>query len=121
MRRYLDTLNGAYVGKGVLARTDVFMRIGMHAALLPDRGVVKVSGDDARKFLNGLATCDMARVTPAAARFAALLTPHGHDRIRALLRRSAAAGAGEPRRAAAACRRGGRRRSRRDPRRGRRL
>jgi len=49
----------------------------MHAALLPDRGVVKVSGDDARKFLNGLATCDMARVTPAAARFAALLTPQG--------------------------------------------
>ena len=49
----------------------------MHAALLPDRSVVKVSGDDARKFLNGLATCDMARVTPAAARFAALLTPQG--------------------------------------------
>jgi len=49
----------------------------MHAALLPDRGIVKVSGDDARKFLNGLATCDMARVTPAAARFAALLTPQG--------------------------------------------
>ena len=49
----------------------------MHAALLPDRGVVKVAGDDARKFLNGLATCDMARVTPAAARFAALLTPQG--------------------------------------------
>jgi len=49
----------------------------MHAALLPDRGVVKVAGDDARKFLNGLATCDMARVTPTAARFAALLTPQG--------------------------------------------
>jgi len=49
----------------------------MQAALLPDRSVVKVSGDDARKFLNGLATCDMARVTPAAARFAALLTPQG--------------------------------------------
>mgnify|MGYP003694464125 CR=1 FL=1 len=26
----------------------------MKAALLPDRGVVKVAGDDARKFLNGL-------------------------------------------------------------------
>src|SRR5690348_16079987 len=49
----------------------------MQAALLPDRGVVKVAGDDARKFLNGLVTCDMARVTPAAARFAALLTPQG--------------------------------------------
>ena len=49
----------------------------MQAAILPDRGVVKVAGDDARKFLNGLVTCDMARVTPAAARFAALLTPQG--------------------------------------------
>ena len=49
----------------------------MQAAILQDRGVVKVAGDDARKFLNGLVTCDMARVTPAAARFAALLTPQG--------------------------------------------
>lgn len=49
----------------------------MQAALLPDRGVVKIVGDDARKFLNGLVTCDMAKVTPAAARFAALLTPQG--------------------------------------------
>ena len=49
----------------------------MQAALLPDRGVVKVSGDDARKLLNGLLTCDMAKVTPASARFAALLTPQG--------------------------------------------
>jgi len=49
----------------------------MQAALLPDRGVVKVVGDDARKFLNGLVTCDMGKVTPAAARFAALLTPQG--------------------------------------------
>jgi folate-binding protein YgfZ len=49
----------------------------MQAALLSDRGVVKVAGDDARKFLNGLVTCDMARVAPAAARFAALLTPQG--------------------------------------------
>ena len=49
----------------------------MQAALLPDRGVVKVVGDDARKFLNGLVTCDMGRVSPAAARFGALLTPQG--------------------------------------------
>ena len=45
----------------------------MKAALLPDRGVVKVAGDDARKFLNGLVTCDIAKVTPAAAGFSALL------------------------------------------------
>ena len=49
----------------------------MQAALLPDRGVIKVAGDDARKFLNGLVTCDMAKVSPAAARFGALLTPQG--------------------------------------------
>ena len=33
----------------------------MKAALLPDRGVVKVAGDDARKFLNGLITATSAR------------------------------------------------------------
>jgi tRNA-modifying protein YgfZ len=49
----------------------------MKAALLPDRGVVKVAGEPARSFLNGLLTADMAKVTPAAARFAALLTPQG--------------------------------------------
>src|ERR1041385_3388487 len=49
----------------------------MKAALLPDRGVVKVTGDDARGFLNGLATNDVGKVTPGNARFAALLTPQG--------------------------------------------
>ena len=49
----------------------------MKAALLPDRGVVKVAGDDARQFLNGLATNDIGKVTPKSARFAALLTPQG--------------------------------------------
>ncbi|MGB9394258.1 MAG: folate-binding protein [Pseudolabrys sp.] len=49
----------------------------MQAALLPDRGVVKVVGDDARRFLNGLVTNDMTNVTPGQPRFAALLTPQG--------------------------------------------
>lgn len=49
----------------------------MQAALLPDRGVVKVAGDDARRFLNGLASNDIAKVAPGKARFAALLTPQG--------------------------------------------
>jgi len=49
----------------------------MQAALLPDRGVVKVAGDDARRFLAGLVTNDMAKVVPASPRFAALLTPQG--------------------------------------------
>ena len=49
----------------------------MKAALLPERGVVKVAGDDARRFLNGLVTNDMAKIAPGAACFAALLTPQG--------------------------------------------
>src|ERR1700744_6577259 len=49
----------------------------MKAALLPDRGVVKVSGDDARNFLNGLITTDLTLLQPGLARFAALLTPQG--------------------------------------------
>jgi folate-binding protein YgfZ len=49
----------------------------MQAALLPDRGVLKVAGDDARRFLNGLVTNDIAMVAPGRARYAALLTPQG--------------------------------------------
>ena len=45
--------------------------------MLPDRGVVKVAGDDARKFLAGLLTLDLDKVTPETARFGALLTPQG--------------------------------------------
>jgi folate-binding protein YgfZ len=50
---------------------------GMKAALLPDRGVVKVDGAGARKFLDGLVTADLDKVTPDAARYGALLTPQG--------------------------------------------
>jgi tRNA-modifying protein YgfZ len=49
----------------------------MNAALLAERGVVKVAGDDARRFLNGLASNDIGKVAPGQARFAALLTPQG--------------------------------------------
>jgi folate-binding protein YgfZ len=49
----------------------------MKAALLTERGVVKVAGEDARKFLNGLITADAERVTPDKPCFAALLTPQG--------------------------------------------
>ncbi|MBX9824438.1 MAG: folate-binding protein [Xanthobacteraceae bacterium] len=49
----------------------------MKAAFLPDRGVVKVAGNDARAFLNGLLTADVTKVTPEQARFGALLTPQG--------------------------------------------
>jgi len=49
----------------------------MQATLLPDRGVVKVVGEAARTFLNGLLTNDIDKVTPGNPRFAALLTPQG--------------------------------------------
>jgi folate-binding protein YgfZ len=49
----------------------------MKAAFLPDRGVVKVSGEDARNFLNGLVTTDVTELAPGLGRFGALLTPQG--------------------------------------------
>ena len=49
----------------------------MKAAFLPDRGVVKVSGEDARNFLNGLVTSDVTELKPGEGRFGALLTPQG--------------------------------------------
>ncbi len=49
----------------------------MKAAFLPDRGAIKVAGEDARDFLNGLVTTDVALVRPGVGRFAALLTPQG--------------------------------------------
>lgn len=49
----------------------------MKTALLPDRGVVKVAGDDARPFLHGLVTADVSALAAGQARYAALLTPQG--------------------------------------------
>lgn len=49
----------------------------MKAAFLPDRGVVKVSGEDARAFLDGLITTNVELVKPGIGRFGALLTPQG--------------------------------------------
>ncbi|MGH6945045.1 MAG: YgfZ/GcvT domain-containing protein, partial [Geminicoccaceae bacterium] len=45
--------------------------------LLPDRGVVSVSGADARSFLQGLISNDIGRVGAERAIYAALLTPQG--------------------------------------------
>jgi folate-binding protein YgfZ len=58
-----------------LAQTDEDFE--MKAALLPDRGVVKVTGETARAFLNGLLTADIDKVTPGHAAYAGLLTPQG--------------------------------------------
>jgi tRNA-modifying protein YgfZ len=52
-------------------------KIHLQAALLPERGVIKVAGDDARHFLNGLVTNDATKIAPGSPRFAALLTPQG--------------------------------------------
>ena len=49
----------------------------MKAALLPDRGVVKILGADARNFLHGLVSADILKLTPGTARFCALLSPQG--------------------------------------------
>src|SRR6195952_911657 len=49
----------------------------MKAAFLSDRGVIKVGGQDARNFLNGLVTTDVTLLRPGLGRFGALLTPQG--------------------------------------------
>ena len=49
----------------------------MPSAFLNDRGAVRVSGDDACDFLQGLVTCDMAKVAPGRSAYGALLTPQG--------------------------------------------
>jgi tRNA-modifying protein YgfZ len=49
----------------------------MQIAYLDDRGVVRIAGEDVAKFLNGLLTADIGKVTAARASYAALLTPQG--------------------------------------------
>jgi tRNA-modifying protein YgfZ len=49
----------------------------MKAALLPDRGVVRIVGEPARSFLGGLVTAEVATVGADHAAYAALLTPQG--------------------------------------------
>jgi folate-binding protein YgfZ len=49
----------------------------MQAAFLSDRGVIRITGEDSRHFLNNIITADIAALAPGAARFAALLTPQG--------------------------------------------
>ena len=49
----------------------------MPSVHLADRGVVRVSGEDAKSFLDNLVTCDLDRVSPHNARLGALLTPQG--------------------------------------------
>lgn len=48
-----------------------------HVALLENRTVLKLSGADRVKFLQGLVTADIAALTPGAAAWSACLTPQG--------------------------------------------
>ncbi|MGJ5022794.1 YgfZ/GcvT domain-containing protein [Bradyrhizobium sp. SZCCHNRI1009] len=67
----------------------------MKATFLDDRGVVQVSGEDARKFLNGLFTTDVTKLQPGEARFGALLTPQGKIIVDFLVAQVPATDAGE--------------------------
>src|SRR5271165_2259603 len=49
----------------------------MKAALLDDRGVIKIGGEAARTFLNGIVTADVTKVAPDRPCFTGLLTPQG--------------------------------------------
>ena len=48
-----------------------------HASLLPSRGVVRVRGADARKYLQGLITNDIGKALGTSAIYAGLLSPQG--------------------------------------------
>jgi tRNA-modifying protein YgfZ len=60
-----------------MSRLDPGKEVSVPTAHLSDRGVVRVAGEEARTFLDGLLTCDLDRVTPGVPRFGALLTPQG--------------------------------------------
>jgi folate-binding protein YgfZ len=49
----------------------------MPIALLPERGVVELAGEDAQGFLQGLVSNDVTEAAPGHAVWAALLTPQG--------------------------------------------
>jgi folate-binding protein YgfZ len=53
------------------------MSPGLGYVLLAERGAVTLHGPDARSFLQGLVSNDIARVSPDRAIYAALLTPQG--------------------------------------------
>ena len=48
-----------------------------YGARLGSRGLVRVSGEEAVSFLQGIVTCDVEAVGPGAAAYGALLTPQG--------------------------------------------
>ena len=66
-----------YVLAAYVPQQHVARDFCMKTTFLPDRGVVKVSGESARDFLNGLVTTDLTLLRPGLGRFGALLTPQG--------------------------------------------
>jgi tRNA-modifying protein YgfZ len=59
------------------AKADPRRKPDMKAALLTDRAVIHVAGEDSRSFLNGILTANVATLEPGEARPFALLTPQG--------------------------------------------
>jgi tRNA-modifying protein YgfZ len=49
----------------------------MPVALLPERSLIRIAGEDATHFLHNLLTCDVEAIQPETAGFGALLTPQG--------------------------------------------
>lgn len=49
----------------------------MRAVILDGRSILRITGEDARRFLEGVITNDVDSLEPGGARFAALLTPQG--------------------------------------------
>ena len=49
----------------------------MPATTLAERALIRLSGDEARDFLQGLVTNDVARLAPDRPLWAGLLTPQG--------------------------------------------
>ncbi|KQP04818.1 folate-binding protein YgfZ [Methylobacterium sp. Leaf93] len=49
----------------------------MPIALLPDRTVIAIAGDEAASFLQGVVTCNIETLEPGEARLGGLLTPQG--------------------------------------------
>jgi folate-binding protein YgfZ len=49
----------------------------MHAALLPERSVIRLMGEETKHFLQGIVTNNVEALAPGESSFAALLTPQG--------------------------------------------
>jgi tRNA-modifying protein YgfZ len=60
-----------------MSRSGLVQECAVSIAHLADRGVVRVTGEEAKGFLDGLLTCDLDRAMPGRARYGALLTPQG--------------------------------------------